>query len=134
MLRYCLAVVVFLFPFAALSSDVVVPSSIPVDLDAGEAITLVLTSLGGLKGVTALGIALVVTQGLMAFFRTKFAGFAGKWRLVIVTGLSVASCVIALSASGVPVLASIMHAQTFAALQVFLNQFVKQFAKDETQA
>ncbi len=105
------------------------PSSVPADLDLPQAIAMLLSSLGGLKGAGALGIAVVVTQAVMLFFRTPLAKFAGKWRLAIVAGVSVVSTVIALKATGLDFLACLVHAGTITSLQVFGNQLVKQFSE-----
>lgn len=105
------------------------PASLPADLDVPQALVELLKSLGGLKGATALGIAVAVTQAVMLFFRTPLANFAGKWRLTIVASVSVVATVIALMASGLPFLACLVHAGTLTALQVAGNQFVKQFSE-----
>lgn len=130
LIRYAFAIFVFLVPALALS-QVELPASMPADVDTGTALSMFIASLGGMKGVTALGVALVIVQGVLLFFRTPLAGFAGKWRLVIVSGVAVVSGVLALVASGVPVLAALLHGTTFAGLQVFGNQFVKQFQKTD---
>jgi len=107
------------------------PVSVPADLEIGEALAQLVASLGGLKGASALGIAVVAVQAVLFFFRTKLAEFAGKWRLVIVTGLTVVVGILALVASGVPLMAALTHASTASAFSVLLNQFMKQFKKDE---
>ena len=106
------------------------PASLPADLDSGEALELLIKSLGGMKGAGALGIAYVITQGLMLFFRTKLADFTGKWKLLIVAGLSVVVGVMALKMSGLGWLASLVHGSTLAAASVFGNQLFKQFRKE----
>lgn len=110
------------------------PASLPVllptaDLSTEQALGELLKSLGGFKGATALGIVFLVVQASLLFFRTKLADFAGKWKLVIVTALSLVGGVIGLLVSGVPLLAALTHATTFTSLQVFGNQFIKQFAE-----
>ena len=107
-------------------------ASLPVgDLETSQALEAFMQSLGGLKGATALGISFAVVQAIMLFFRTPLAAFAGKWRLVIVTGLSLVVGTLGLALSGLPVGAALLHSQTFAALQVFINQIFKQFQKAE---
>lgn len=107
------------------------PASAPVDLEIGEALSQLVASLGGLKGATAVGIALLVVQAVMFFFRTKLAEFAGKWRLVIVTGLTLVTVVLGLVATGMPWMAALTNASTASAFSVLLNQFMKQFKKEE---
>lgn len=92
-----------------------------------EEIQALLVALGGLKGASALAIVAVVVQGLMLFFKTKLASFAGKFQLLVVMFLSLLGGVFALKMSGVDWGAAIIHSQTLAALQVFLHQIFKQF-------
>lgn len=119
-----------LIPALAIAQAVIEPASLPTtDLTTDQAFGELLKSLGGFKGATALGIVFLVIQAVLLFFRTKLANFAGKWKLLIVTGLSLVGGVIALLVSGVPLLMALTHSTTFAALQVFGNQFVKQLAE-----
>ncbi len=137
-LKRLLAVLAILF-VPALALAQVEPASLPVllpttDLTTDQALGELLKSLGGFKGATALGIVFLVVQALLLFFRTKLADFAGKWKLVIVTALSLVGGVIGLLVSGVPLLAALTHATTFTSLQVFGNQFIKQFAEKPATA
>lgn len=86
-----------------------------------------LKSIGGWAGMGALGIAMIIVQGLMLLFKSSLASFAGKWRLLIVSFLSLASGVIALKLMGVADWGAVlMHSSTLAAIQVFINQLWKQ--------
>lgn len=105
------------------------PTSLPADLEIGDALKQLLAGLGGLKGASALGIAVFVIQGVLLFFRTQLAAFAGKWRLLIVTGLSLVIGVLALSMAGVSWTSALVHANTLAAVQVFIHQLVKQLSE-----
>jgi len=91
-----------------------------------DEIMALLASLGGLKGMGVLGIVAVVVQGLMLFFRTPLADFAGKWKLTIVLGLSLVGGVVGLVATGMAWLPALLHSTTLAAAQVFIHQLVKQ--------
>lgn len=86
-----------------------------------------LKSMGGFKGASMMAAAVLVTQLLMKAFQTKLADKAGKWRLLAVTFFSLASGILALKLSGIDWMAAVMHSTTLAALQVFVNQFKKQF-------
>lgn len=86
-----------------------------------------ITALGGLKGAGAFVIAGIVVQGLMLLFRSKLGDFAGKFKILVVYFLSIASGIIALKIAGVDIGAAFVHSNTLAALQVFLNQLYKQF-------
>lgn len=107
------------------------PASVPVDLQSSEALEEILKSVGGLQGAGALGIVAVVVQVLMSFFRSPLANFAGKFRLLIVSALSMVGGVLALKLSGVDWVGSLVHSATLTSVMVFGNQIVKQFKKDE---
>jgi hypothetical protein len=125
MFKYAVAFLCFLFPVAAIAQA----ASLPVDLSTQDALGQLLSSLGGVKGASALGIIAVVLQAIMLFFRTPLANFAGKWRFLIVAGTSLVAGTVALIATGTPVLAALAHANTLAATQVFFHQLVTQFQK-----
>lgn len=110
------------------------PASLPVgDLEVGDALQTLIKSLGGLKGASALAIAVFVAQGVLLFFRTQLASFAGKWRLVIVTALTLVVGVLGLSMVGIPWTSALVHANTVTAFQVFIHQLIAQLStkKDE---
>ncbi len=123
---YAFLIFVFAWPVYALAQA----ASLPVDLSTEDALGQLLNSLGGIKGATVLGIVGLVLQSALLFFRTPLANFAGKWRLLIVAGISLVAGTVALVVSGVPVLAALGHANTLAATQVFFHQFIQQFKKD----
>ena len=125
MFKYAVALFFLLFPVAAIAQA----ASLPVDLSTQDALGQLLSSLGGVKGASALGIIAVVLQAIMLFFRTPLANFAGKWRFLIVAGTSLIAGTVALIATGTPVLAALAHANTLAATQVFFHQLVTQFQK-----
>lgn len=83
-------------------------------------------SLGGLKGLGALGIAAIAVQGLLLFFKSAFASFAGPAKILIVYGLTLVAGVLSLKISGVDWGGALLHTQTLAAAQVFLHQLYKQ--------
>lgn len=104
-------------------------SSLPTDLDPGDALKQLLAALGGLKGATALGIVGVVVQAIMLFFRTQLANFSGKWRLTIVVAANLLGGLLALKLTGISWSAALLHSNTFAAVQVLLHQVYKQFTE-----
>lgn len=91
-------------------------------------------ALGGLKGAGILAIVAVVIQALMFFFRTSLADFAGKWKIVIVTGLSLIGGVVGLRLTGVDWLAAIVNSGTLAAAQVFAHQLITQLTEPPKSA
>jgi len=85
--------------------------------------------LGGLSGITKLGIAAVAVQVAMLLLRGPLTNVAGVWRLTILTVLSWVGGILAQMSSGVPFMAAFTNAQTLAALQVWLHQAVTQVGK-----
>lgn len=123
------AVMLFAFGTAALAQSSM-PASLPVDLPTDQALALFLQSLGGLKGAGALAIAVVVVQAIMLFFRTPLATFAGKYRLLIVGGLSIVAGFIALLATGLDWKLALMNTGVIGPIQVFIHQIVKQISPE----
>lgn len=118
--------IVCLFPAFLLAQEAIDPAPLipaPTSDDLGK----LLESLGGLKGASAMGIAAVVVQAIMLFFRSSLGDFAGKYRLLLVYFLSLVSGVLSLKLAGIDFGAAVLHSNTLAAAQVFLNQAVKQF-------
>jgi type IV secretory pathway VirB2 component (pilin) len=117
-----LLVTVMLMPLVAFAQ-----ASMPADLPTDQALAEFMHSLGGLKGASALAITTVIVQAIMLFFRTPLAGFAGKYRLLIVAGLSLVVGFLGLMIAGVDWKLAFLHANTIGALQVFGHQVVNQF-------
>jgi len=105
------------------------------ELDAATFLRALIKSVGSFKGASALMLVALVLQLLLLFFRTKFAAFAGKWKLLVVYVLSLAAGVLALKVTvpGMEWLAALVHSNTLAAAQVLGHQMKKQFwdKKDE---
>lgn len=118
-----------MFSFLALAQDAVIMPVPTEPIPSAEFFSALIASIGGFKGASALGIAYIVVQLVMKFFSTAMGSFAGKWRLVIVTGLSIVCGVLSLKVAGVSWSAALMHSQVLAALSVYLNQLWKQFVE-----
>lgn len=112
------------FGFLALSLKAFANEIVPPGVDEFAAL---IAALGGLKGASALAIAAVVVQAIMLLLRSKLGEVAGKYRLLAVYLLSVVAGVVSLRIAGVDLGAALVHTQTLAAFQVFLNQVLKQF-------
>jgi len=102
-----------------------------VDLDSGVFITAMVTAMGGMSGLGALGIVALCVQLLMLFFRTPLASFAGKWKLVIVLSLSLVGGFLAQMFNGLPWYGALLSAGSLTAIQVLANQIWKQFLTDK---
>ncbi len=120
-----LVLLAFVFTFLGLrvfaqEAEIVAPSP--------EEITKFLALLAGIGGLKGAALAVVVIQGLMLFFRTNLADFAGKWKLLIVSGLSFAAAFVGILSTGAPWTTAIVDGAVLAAFQVFANQVWKQVA------
>lgn len=104
-------------------------------LDTTLFLKALMESIGSFKGASTLMMVALVLQLLMLFFRTQLAAFAGKWKLLVVYGLSLFGGVLALKATvpGMEWLAAFLHSNSLAAMQVLAHQVKKQFwdKKDE---
>lgn len=76
-------------------------------------------------GLTA--IVITVTQFLMKLFEGPLANVAGKYKLVIVSALSVVSAVATAMAMGTDLVNALFTGAGLAAVQVFLHQIYVQF-------
>ena len=113
--------------------------------DAAEVISnsdfiqLLISSLGGIKGAGAMGIAAIVVKLLLAAFNSDYLGkqldkLTGKAKLAVVSLLSYASGVIALVQVGqVSLGAALVHSAVMPLLVVFLNQVYKQFIQKKNE-
>lgn len=114
-----------LLPVLGVAQDVIQPPTL-------QDLQTLLQSLGGLKGMSALAIVVLVVQGVMLLLRTQAGELLGKYRLLVLYAGSMILAPIVLIASGASVGAALVHANTLAALQVFANQIFKQFITKST--
>ncbi len=123
--------IVALFVALAAAKVYAQAAAVPVDATIPDMAYLqeLFTTIGGLKGMGGLAIAAAVTQLVMHGLQTSFvmSQIHGKWRLLLVAGLSIAAGVLALMAGGLPLGIALLHSTTLAAYSVFLNQIKKQF-------
>lgn len=91
----------------------------------------ILTFVSTVKGLSTVALAAGITQLVMVFFKTPLAGFAGKYKLLLVSALTPVSLLLAAMATGVSLKGAIGQAPVIAALQVFLHQAIKQFTESE---
>lgn len=121
--KFAVAFCLLLFPTLVLAQA----ASAPSDLATDEALKQLLALVANMKGASALSIAVAVTQAVMLFFRTPLAAFAGKWRLMIVVGLSLVSTYLGLVFSGVSWGSALMAGPFIAGIQVLAHQIYLQF-------
>ena len=89
-----------------------------------------------IKGAGSLAIIAGAVQLLMMLLKTPFISkfipkLTGVTKILIVSGLTVVSGVIALMVEGQTFLAALLSSANLAAIQVFANQLFKQFTKKE---
>jgi hypothetical protein len=107
--------------------------------DVGQGAEQILETVGGLQGAGMLAAVAFIVQLLMKIIQSeKFMGgkignLAGKWRLLIVNGLSLVGGIIALMAppTNQSFIQAALNSQTLAMAMVFGNQIMKQFGKNE---
>lgn len=109
-------------------------AGLPKECENSDWMKVLGESLGGMKGMTGLAIALAVSQFLL-FFLLSPAGVSllpflavGQWKLTIAYGLHLISGVIGLMVSAhLDLGAALVHANTLAMGATFGNQVFKQF-------
>lgn len=103
------------------------PSNVVTATPDQQALDHLLQGLGGAAGAGALGIAVLITQVLMFLARSPLADLAGKWKLAIVTGVSLLATVIAGKVAGQTWMAALLSGPVVAAAQVFFHQIFDNF-------
>lgn len=95
-------------------------------------IQLLLASLGGTKGASALAIVGIAVKLLIHFMGTPLAGkifkkFSGAMKLLVVAALTVVSTIVTQMSLGVSFTAALLQGSTLTAILVLSNQIYKQF-------
>lgn len=87
-----------------------------------------LNAVGGLKGSA---LIMAVVQGLMLMARSSIGNLAGKYKLLILTGLTLAASILAGLSQGQSFIAALLSGGALATLQVFIHQIMVQMGKAE---
>lgn len=125
MKKYLLGFCVLLIPVVAFAQ-----AAPAVDSDNVFA-TALLQSLGGMKGLSTLGIVALAVQLLMKFMDTSlFAKLVSPkladYKLPVVSLLSIVSGVVALmTKDNLPLGMALLHSMTLSSAMVFANQWIK---------
>jgi len=119
-IKSALSVTFLLIPAVCLAEDVI-PDT--------EFWTQLLALLGGVGGMSGLAIAAGVVQLAMVFLKTSYGQIAGKYKLLVVSGLSLAGAILAGLISGQPLLNALLNGAVLAAIQVFVNEIIKHFTE-----
>lgn len=99
-------------------------ASAPTDLSLDVALQQSLPIVMSFKGASALAIAVGVTQLVMKIAQSPLGNLAGKWKLLIVTGVSIVATYLGLVAAGTPWLSALIAGPLIAAVQVFAHQLI----------
>lgn len=93
-----------------------------------EELTSFLSLVKGVGGMSVAGIILLVVQGAILAVR-QFV--KGKYLLLIVAGLTIASSVLSASIQGLDIINGLLSGIGLTATQVFVSQLIIQFKKPE---
>lgn len=91
----------------------------------------ILTFVSTMKGLSTVALAAGITQLVMVFFKTPLAGFAGKYKLLLVSALTPIALLLAAMATGVSLKGALGQAPVITAIQVLVHQILKQFTESE---
>ena len=122
----------FVYGSFAYAQDVTIP-----EVTNDGFIQLLIASLGGMKGASALVIVGVAVKLIVAFMGTPIAGqwfkkLSGQWKITVVSLLAVVGGVVTQMSLGVSFSAALLQGASLSSILVFINQIYKQFfVKDE---
>lgn len=130
------SMLVFLFAGLAMAQD---PSGLPAMIPDDQFVKMLFASLGGLSGLSALGIAAAIVQLVVAFLSTNlmgklWQGIDGIWKIIVIMSLTAVSGVLTMVSQGVSVGAALIHTTTLSALMVLGNQIYQHFTQPKPPA
>lgn len=121
---------VFAFCGMAIAQEVGVEPVPEASFD--EFFSLLWKSLDELKGAGILTSVTIITQLVMKLVQTKAGELLGKYKLLLVSLLTLILGVTGLmTQSGMDLVTALLHSSTFTAAQVFIHQLYKQFFEKE---
>lgn len=118
------------FSYLAFGQDALTLPQMPVDVIAepsAQELMSFLAALGGAKGLGVMGMVALGVQGAMLLLKSKLGELAGKYRLLIVMGLTLVSGVVAMKMQGMDWGSALLHSWSIGAFQVLFHQGYKQF-------
>ena len=107
-----------------------------VVIPTGDALMQIMQLIGGVKGATGLGLALIIGKILMAvfqsdlvtnFFVVSLKDIHGKYKFAVVSLLTLALAVLAQMQAGQTLVAALLNGSVLTMASVYFNQFYKQF-------
>jgi hypothetical protein len=110
-------------PFLAFAQEAVLPP----EMTNEEFLQLLLASLGGVKGMSALAIAGMATQLVAKFLNTNLMSkvwvqIPGIWKIVTIVTLTAVGGVLGMVSQGVSWGAALIHSSVLSAVMVLANQ------------
>lgn len=120
----------YMTAFAQVIPTIPVPPPVLVPADPNqEFLSLLIQSIGGLKGMGTLGIVGVAIQLLLKLANTSWIKLDGGVKLAIVSGLGLVGGVVALMSPPnlLTLGAALVHSATLTAFMVFFNQVYQQW-------
>lgn len=126
-MRFFLFLLALFVPAVALAQA----ASMPVDLDWSQSLNLIMQAIGGMKGAGALGIAMGVTQIIMRLVQSPLGNYAGKYKLLVYTGVSMVAGVLALKLTGIDWIGALTNSAVITAVGTFVHQIILQTKKPE---
>jgi hypothetical protein len=96
-------------------------------MDLGQLLLEVVAFINSVGGMSVLAIAAGAAQLLVKIASSSIGDLAGKYKLLIVSGVSVVSVVLGGLLAGAPLFSVLLSGAGLAALQVFLHQIYTQF-------
>lgn len=130
---YSISTLFILVPFLVMAQELP-PVLTEEEISNQDFLEFLLQSLNGVQGLTAMGIAALVTQIIVGALKTPLVGgyfqkLAGRFKLLIVSGISLASGIISLKVAGLDWTVIFVHSFVLTAAQVFAHQAFLQFVK-----
>lgn len=96
-------------------------------MDLGQLLLEIVAFIGSTGGMSILAIAAGAAQLLLKVASSSIGDLAGKYKLLIVSGVSVASVVLGGLLAGSPLFSVILSGAGLAAIQVFIHQIYTHF-------
>lgn len=99
------------------------------NINSSNDIDMFLKSMQGVEGLGTLGIVAASVQALLFLLKKNFNLIKPKYKLIVVTFLTLFAGIVSLRIEGLDWPSCILHSTTLASMQVFIHQFSKTFKK-----
>lgn len=134
-LIYLFILIFSVFAFAEAGDPTVIPPD-PTAAPTAEELKTFFAAIGGWASLGTMGFVMIAVQAVLFFLRSKFANFifedmAGWVKFLVVSFLSLVSCVLALKLgpANLSWAEALLHSSTLTSFQVYLHQGMKQLGQ-----